>query len=89
MLITSLGLDCRNVNDAMSDELLLKHSLNSTSKAKFAGELSETFPIKVGVHQRSALSPLLFNVVMEETTKSCRVGDPWELLYADDLILTA
>ena len=62
---------------------------NSTSKAKFAGELSETFPIKVGVHQGSALSPLLFNVVMEETTKSCRVGDPWELLYADDLILTA
>ena len=62
---------------------------NSTSRAKFAGELSETFPIEVGVHQGSTLSPLLFNVVMEEATKSCRVGDPWELLYADDLILTA
>ena len=26
---------------------------------------------------------------MEEATKECRVGDPWELLYADDLVLTA
>ena len=28
-------------------------------------------------------------VVMEEATKECRVGDLWELLYADDLVLTA
>ena len=27
--------------------------------------------------------------MIEEATKSCRVGDPWELLYADDLGLTA
>ncbi|KAG0711131.1 hypothetical protein GWK47_021274 [Chionoecetes opilio] len=26
---------------------------------------------------------------MEEATKECRTGDPWELLYADDLVLTA
>ena len=26
---------------------------------------------------------------MEEATKECRIGDPWELLYADDLVLTA
>ena len=26
---------------------------------------------------------------MEEATKECRVGDLWELLYADDLVLTA
>ena len=58
-------------------------------KAKFAVELSETFPIEVGVHQGSALSPSLLNVVMEEANMSCRVGDPWKLLYADDLILTA
>ena len=43
----------------------------------------------MGVHQGSVLSPLLFIVVVEETTKECRVGDPWELLYADDLVLTA
>ena len=56
---------------------------------RFAGDMSSKFPIGVGVHQGSALSPLLFKLVMEETTKECRRGDPWELLYADDLVLTA
>ena len=51
--------------------------------------LSEEFEMKVGVHQGSALSPLLFVIVMEEATKECRKGGPWELLYADDLVLTA
>ena len=49
---------------------------------------SEAFDIKVGVHQGSALSPLLFIIVMEEATKLAR-DDPWEFLYADDLVLTA
>ncbi|MEL6804521.1 MAG: reverse transcriptase domain-containing protein, partial [Bacteroidota bacterium] len=62
---------------------------NSMSQVKFAGGLSEEFPIRVGVHQGSALSPLLFKIVMEEATKDVRIGDPWELLYADDLVLTA
>ena len=42
-----------------------------------------------GVHQGSALSPLLFITVMEEATKECKGTGPWELLYADDLVLTA
>ena len=60
---------------------------HSTSRAKFAGKTSQSFEVSVGVHQGSALSPLLFNLVMEEATKSCRKGCPWELLYADDLVL--
>ena len=43
----------------------------------------------MGVHQGSALSPLLFIIVMEEATKLAREDGPWELLYADDLVLTA
>ena len=35
------------------------------------------------------LNPLLFILVMEEATRECRVGGLWELLYADDLALTA
>ena len=49
----------------------------------------EEFNISVGVHQGSALSPLLFITVMEEATKECKGTGPWELLYADDLVLTA
>ena len=62
---------------------------HSTSRAKFAGKTSQSFEVSVGVHQGSALSPLLFNLVIEETTKSCRKGCPWEFLYADDLVLIA
>jgi hypothetical protein len=48
---------------------------------------SKSFPVKVGVHQGSVLSPLLFIMVMEAITKYTREGLPWELLYADDLVL--
>ena len=33
--------------------------------------------------------PCFFYLVMEEATRSCRRGHPWELLYADDRVLTA
>ena len=50
---------------------------------------SESFSVKVGVHQGSVLSPLLFVIVMEAVTKNIREGLPWELLYADDSVLMA
>ena len=39
----------------------------------------------MGMHQGSALSPLLFVTVMEAISREFRVALPWELLYADDL----
>jgi len=42
--------------------------------------------VKVGLHQGSVLSPLLFVIVMEMISRELRAGD---LLYADDLILMA
>ena len=33
------------------------------------------------------LSPLLFIIVMKAVTHSVREGLPWEMLYADDLVL--
>jgi len=36
---------------------------------------------KVGMHQGSALSPLLFVMVMEALSREFRVALPWELLY--------
>ena len=51
------------------------------------GEVSSSFSVKVGVHQLSALSPLLFITVMDVLTKDVRDGSLMELLYADDLVL--
>lgn len=45
--------------------------------------------MKVGVHQGSVLSPLLFIMVLEALSREFRTGCPWELLYADDLVLIA
>ena len=52
-------------------------------------ELSEEFEVKVGVHQRSTLSPLLFAFVVDAITESVRNGLMSEMLYADDLVLTS
>ena len=48
---------------------------------------SESFEVKVGVHQKSILSLLLFAIVMDEVTRDTREGVVKDLLYADDLIL--
>jgi len=45
--------------------------------------------VKVGMHQDSALSPLVFVIVMEALSREFRVALPWELLYADDLLVIA
>lgn len=45
---------------------------------------SNGFGLKVGVHQGSVLSPLLFITVMEALSSEFRVGFGWELFYADD-----
>ena len=47
----------------------------------------ESFDVKVGVHQGSILSPLLFALVMDEVTKDIREGVVKEMLYADDIVL--
>ena len=47
------------------------------------GELSSSFSVKVGVHQRSALSPISFIMVMDVLTEDVRSGPLIELLYAD------
>ena len=51
------------------------------------GELSSSFSVKVGAHQGSALSLLLFIMVMDALTVEVRDGSLMELLYPDDLVL--
>jgi len=50
---------------------------------------SRGFEVKVGMHQGSALSLLLFVIVMEAISREFRVALPWELLYADVLAVIA
>ena len=41
------------------------------------------------MHQGSVLSPLLFTIVVKTLSRHFRKGLPWELFYADDLVLLA
>ena len=50
---------------------------------------SKSFEVKVGMHQGSALSPLLFVIVTEAISREFRVALPWKVLYADDLAVIA
>ena len=61
---------------------------NARSRVRVGEGYSEEFVVKVGVHQGSVLSPLLF-IVLEALSRKFRCGVPWEDLYADDLVIIA
>jgi len=63
--------------------------MDVTTMVKLNGKVSRGINVRVGVHQGSVLSPLLFVVVMEALSRTFRQGLPMELLYADDLVLMA
>ena len=62
---------------------------NTRSWVRTLAGTSNEFGIGVVVHQGSSLSPLLFVVVMQEATREARGEGLWDLLYADDLVITA
>ena len=62
---------------------------NARSRVRVGEGFSKEFEVKVGVHQGSVLSPLLFIIVLEALSREFRAGVPWEDLYADDLVIIA
>ena len=48
---------------------------------------TDYFPIKIGLHQGSALSPYLFALVMDEVTRNIQRDIPWCMLFVDDVVL--
>ncbi|XP_063602908.1 uncharacterized protein LOC134778904 [Penaeus indicus] len=49
--------------------------------------MTDKSEVKVGLHQGSALSPILFNLVMDVMTEEVREKPPWCILYANDIVL--
>ena len=48
---------------------------------------TDYFPIKIGLHQGSALSLYLFALVMDEVTRNIQGDILWCMLFADDVVL--
>ncbi|KAL0820815.1 hypothetical protein ABMA28_005493 [Loxostege sticticalis] len=58
-----------------------------STQIKTPAGITDQFKVKVGVHQGSALSPLLFNLSMDYITRDLQAEIPWCMLYADDIVL--
>ena len=60
---------------------------NTRSHVHVGEEYSEEFEVKVGVHQGTVLSPLLFIIVLEALSHEFCCVVSWEDIYADDLVI--
>ena len=62
---------------------------NARSLVRVGEGYNEEFEVKVGVHQGSIFSPLLFIIVLETLSREFRSGISWEDLNKDDLVIIA
>ena len=59
----------------------------SEKMVRCAVETTESFKVKVGLHQESALSPFLFAVIMDRLTDEVRREPPCTMLFADNIVI--
>lgn len=60
---------------------------DSRTKVRCAAGITEEFLVTVGLHQGSALSPFLFDIVIDCQTEQIQREAPWDMLFADDVAL--
>ena len=76
---------------AGTSECYVEVVMDMYNKAKTAVrstvELTDEFEVGVGFHQSSALSPFLFAIIMDVQTKDIWREAPWDMLFADDIML--
>ena len=59
----------------------------SETLVRCAVRTTESFKVKVGLHQGSALSPFLFAVIMDRLTDKVKREPPWTMLFAEDIVI--
>ena len=60
----------------------------ATTTVKSVAGLTEEFKVNVGLHQGSALSLFLFAIIMDKLTEDISKDSPWDVLSADDMVLS-
>ena len=60
----------------------------ATITVRNAARFTEKFKVDVELHQGSALSPFLFAIIMDKLTEDIRKDAPWDMLFADDIVLS-
>ena len=62
---------------------------NCNPLVRCAAGTSEPFAVEVGLHQGSAFSSFLFAIMMDSLTENIRKQAPWQMMFADDVVLCA
>ena len=60
----------------------------ATTTVRSAAGLIEEFKVSIGFHQGSSLSSFLFDVIIDRLTEDIRKDAPWDILFADDIVLS-
>ena len=76
---SGLAEECERIVQDMYD--------GSTTSVRCAVGVTEGFEVKVGLHQGSALSPCLFAMMMDRMTDEIREEAPWNMMFADDIVI--
>ena len=61
----------------------------ATTQVRSSVGTTEKFEVRVGLHQGSALSPYIFDMVMDVIVAEVKDEVPWSVLFADDIVLVA
>ena len=61
---------------------------NVVASVRISDGDTDDFPIRIELHQGSALSPYLFTLVMNEVTRDIKGDISWCMLFADDVVLS-
>ena len=59
----------------------------SETMVRYAVGTTESFKVKIGLHQGSVLSPFLFAVIMDRLMDEVRREPLWTMLFADDIVI--
>ena len=59
----------------------------SETVVRCAAGTTESFKVKVGLYQGSALSSFLFAVITDRITDEVRREPPWKMLFADEIVI--
>jgi len=61
----------------------------SKTRIRCAARTTDDFEVNVGLHQGSALSPFIFDIVMDCLTGQMWRRARWDMMFADDVVLCA
>ena len=69
--------------------IIQETSMDMTTRVRSTVGVTDSFKVQVGLHQGSALRPLLFNIVFDVLMEAVRENPLWCILYADNAVILA